>query len=204
MYDKNNRAASLNIIDKQNEPKGGGDEEGREKSEEGEPKEKEANFEERKYLLNDSQFSKFSHLLGKKTNLAFIQKLKETPLVHGKRFYPITSKDYAIIKNHIKSVLQEKADAAGSVKTEQLTSIAPPGSSELPKPSFSLPNNDKPGSAEPAAHSQIAATSSGKTSTAPAHVPIPKPSQSQRFKSIPKDQVWKPENWLTYRPKYKK
>ena len=84
-----------------------GEKSGGEKKEE---KEEESQLlEERKlYLLTDSLFSKFSHLLDPKTNLDFIQKLKSTPLIHGERYYPIVKKEYDSIVNYVKSILESK------------------------------------------------------------------------------------------------
>ena len=72
------------------------------------PQISEEKTEEVKYLLDNNQFLKFGHLLGEKRNDKFIKKIIDTPLIHSKRFFPISNEEYQIIKGHVEKLLEEK------------------------------------------------------------------------------------------------
>ena len=179
---------------------GGGEGGSERKEEEEREKEDELLGKRKKYLLNDRQFSKFSHLLEKKSNLDFIEKLKSTPLIHAQRFYPISEKEYGTIIDYVKSILEEKGKKIKSdaeiTKTNDLVSTT--SSLESDKPLLINPNN------------KIAAVPN--TVSAPAPAPAPATSldssmpvvKETRPKALAKTNIWKPETWLAYRPKSKK
>ena len=63
-------------------------------------------FNNYNYLLNDSQYKKFSHLLEKKTNLDYIETIKQTSLIHSKRFFVISAKEYDKLIQYIKKNIE--------------------------------------------------------------------------------------------------
>ena len=61
------------------------------------------------YLIDDHLLTKFSNFLNKdKINLEFLTKLKNSPLVYGKRFYPINDEELQAMKSFVELSLSQK------------------------------------------------------------------------------------------------
>ena len=98
------------------------------------PQISEEKTEEVKYLLDNNQFLKFGHLLGEKRNDKFIKKIIDTPLIHSKRFFPISNEEYQIIKGHVEKLLEEKkkrANAEMNISNDSSTSSIIPLTASL-------------------------------------------------------------------------
>ena len=206
-----------NVVDKNNvsietKETGGIEKKSHEEKSDGEKKEEKEEesqiLEEKKlYLLTDSLFSKFSHLLNKRTNLDFIQKLKSTPLIHGERYYPIDKKEYDFIVNYVKSIIEGKNIKEVKVESSTPSTVPTLAPTKIIKPvddasvKFSNPNSqfDLKTSQPTFGQQQPSFLSSPATSVSgPLISPMTK-SMKQKLSS--KTDVWKPNTWLIYQTK---
>lgn len=187
------------------------------------------NLEEKKYLLDNKQFSKFGRLLGEKKNSAFIQKIIDTPLVHSKRYFPISREEYLIIKRFIESSLNEKKKpdpdmnlSSDTSTTPSMTTTTPPSTQLTSASSSTTPvfSHDQVISSSSSAlpSAQISSVSSpppsvmtiSPSTTSPITTPVSTPASSStlvppsvfpKLKIGSKSQVWQPSTWEAYVPK---
>ena len=166
--------------------------------------------EEKKYLLDGKQLTKFGHLLGEKKNSAFIKKAVDTPLIHSKRYFPISREEYLIIKQFIETSLEGKKTVNVSMNNSNETNIPPTTQPTLPSTSTTtnFPSTDN----------QITSTSTvPETESLPLPTPLPSTSLSPSVPTITapvlshqpktrtnKTQVWRPLSWEPYLPKSSK
>ena len=176
--------------------------------------------EEVKYLLDNNQFLKFGHLLGEKKNDKFIKKIIDTPLIHSKRFFPISNDDYQIIKEHIEKLLEEKKKKA-NVEMNAIDNISTPTSGItpllLPTTSTLSPISTTSTTTTTTSTTTIPTTSTTTSSSPPLPVALSSTSSSIATPNNPslnivRDQhkikskfvVWQPTVWEVYKPATKK
>ena len=163
------------------------------------------------YLLNDTQYKKFSHLLEEKTNLDYIESIKQTSLVHSKRFFPISAKEYDKLIHYIKKNIEDKkklneidnSTTTESFSTTTTTTTTTPTTTTTTITTIStLPIT----TTTTTTTTTLTTPTTTTTTTTIAKTPLTSPSTSLNLSKsayVSKSKVWKPLIWYSYLTKKK-